>query len=94
MTEKTIYLPFDPQTSHPLSRTLRLAVWPLSGVAYKQQAFQMKCAKSCSPHGDRQHRNVMKDHGSSGDSKAADVFSLFSAKTTEIVPSRDDKARR
>ena len=66
MTERTIYLPFDPQTTHPLWRTLRLAVWALSGVACKQQAFRMKCAKSCSPHGDRPHRNVMKDHGSSG----------------------------
>ena len=44
MSEHTIYLPFNRQARHPLWRTLKLAVWPLSGDAVKQKAFHHRCA--------------------------------------------------
>lgn len=66
ITEGTISLPFDPQAIHPMWKTLRLAVWPLSGLVYKQQAFHQKCVRSCWPLGEQAHRRDMKHLGSCG----------------------------
>ena len=55
--------PFDPQAIHPMWRTLRLGVWPLSGHAYKQQAFHERCAKFCWPLGEQAPKRDTKDLG-------------------------------
>ena len=45
-TKKTIFLPFDPTAIHPTWKTLHLAVRPLLGLVYKQQAFHQRCVES------------------------------------------------
>ena len=66
IAQGTIFLPFEQQTIHPLWKTLRLAVWPLSGLVCKQQAFYQRCAKFCWPLGEQALRRDTKDPGSSG----------------------------
>ena len=66
IAEGTIFLPFDQQAIHSMWKTLRLAVWPLSGLVCKQQAFHQRCAKLCWPPGEQVLRRDTKDPGSNG----------------------------
>ena len=66
VAETTLYLPFNPQVIHPLWKTLHLAVFPLSGLVYKQQAFHQRCEKSCWHGGGQALKRDMKDPGSCG----------------------------
>ena len=66
VAETTLYLAFNPQVIHPLWKTLHLAVFPLSGLVYKQQAFHQRCEKSCWHRGGQALKRDMKDPGSCG----------------------------
>ena len=48
------------QARHPLWRTLKLAVWPLSGDAVKQEAFHHRCATYSWPPGEMEQRKDTK----------------------------------
>ena len=59
-------LPFQPAAQHPLWRSLHLAVWPLSGIVTKQQAFQRKLLTSYWRRGQQPPRSVMQAPGRHG----------------------------
>ena len=58
MSEHSIYLPFNRQARHPLWRALKLAVWPLSGDAVKQEAFHHRCATYSWPPGEMDQKDT------------------------------------
>jgi hypothetical protein len=66
MSETVLTLPFDQEAVHPMWRTLRLAVWPLSGLVSRQQEFRQRCARSSWPPGEKSHKKYMKRPGSCG----------------------------
>ena len=66
MSEHTIYLPFNRQARHPLWRTLKLAVWPLSGDAVKQEVFHHRCATYSWPPSEMEQRKDTRVPGSYG----------------------------
>ena len=66
ITERTIFLPFEQQAIHPLWKTLRLTVWPLSGLVCKQQVFHQRCARFCWPLGGKALKGDKKDPSSCG----------------------------
>ena len=49
--ESLLTLPFRPGMTHPLWRSLRLTVWPISGSAIEQQAFRRKLSRFSSHPG-------------------------------------------
>ena len=59
-------LPFQPAAQHPLCRSLHLAVWPLSGIVTKQQAFQRKLLTSYWRRWQQPPRSVMQAPGKHG----------------------------
>ena len=66
MSEKTLYLPFNLEAQHPLWRTMKLAVWPLSGIVVEQEAFHHRFVTSLWPRGEKGRKSDTKVHGSFG----------------------------
>ncbi|XP_022806778.1 uncharacterized protein LOC111343852 [Stylophora pistillata] len=58
MSEKSLYLPFDLEAQHPLWKTMKLVVWPLSGNVAEQEAFHRKFAKSLWPPGEKERKKM------------------------------------
>ena len=61
-----VFLPFQPAVHHPLWQSLHLAVWPLSGVVMKQQAFQRKLLTSYWHQGEQPPRSGTQARGRHG----------------------------
>ena len=66
MTETSLYLPFDREAQHPLWRTMKLAVWPLSGNVVEQEVFHRKFVTSLWPPGEKERKRDMKVLGDFG----------------------------
>jgi hypothetical protein len=66
MTETSLYLPFDRETQHPLWRTMKLAVWPLSGNVVEQEVFHRTFVTSLWPPGEKERKRDMKVLGDFG----------------------------
>ena len=66
MTETSLYLPFDRETQHPLWRTMKLAVWPLSGNVVEQEVCHRKFVTSLWPPADKERKRDMKVLGDFG----------------------------
>jgi hypothetical protein len=60
MTETSLYLPFDREAQRPLWRTMKLAVWPLSGNVVEQEVFHRKFVTSLWPPGEKERKRDMK----------------------------------
>ena len=62
----TYTVPFDREAQHPLWRTMKLAVWPLSGNAVEQEDFHRKFVTSLWPPGEKERKRDMKVLGDFG----------------------------
>ena len=63
-------LPFNSEAIHPLWRSLKLAVWPVSGNAADWVAFPSRSQMSSWHHGEKGPKSVMKAHGNVGTASA------------------------
>jgi hypothetical protein len=66
ITEMSMYLPFDREAQRPLWRTMKLAVWPLSGNVVEQEVFHRKFVTSLWPPGEKKGKRDMKVLGDFG----------------------------
>ncbi|CAB4008128.1 Hypothetical predicted protein [Paramuricea clavata] len=76
MTETSMYLPFDREAQHPLWKTMKLAVWPLSGNVVEQEVFHRKFVTSLWPPGEKERKRdtkVLGDFGLAGVSHGINV---------------------